>query len=187
MAKDHLAHISRRMAGTTLWLVISMIALNAATWIFPKLSSVEKGYGLSFSLSDRLISSNNLDWNSFPWWQIGGAIVLSSLPLLVLSVGLLNLRSLFKDYSEENYFSSASSFHMEKVGRSVFFWVLFNFFSEPLLSMWITMREPVGQRVLSLSFQASEVVSIFIGMCIILISRILRRAAELNEENKSFV
>lgn len=187
MVEDRLARTSHRMAAATLWLVISMIVLNASIWIFPTLGSIKNGLGLSFFLSDRLVSSVQLDFSSFPWWQIGGAIFISSIPLVVLSSGLLNLRALFKNYSSGDYFSSHSSAYMEKAGRAVMLWVLLNFLSEPLLSLWITMREPVGQRFLSLSFQPSEVISVFIALCVMLIARILRRAAEINEENKSFV
>jgi len=171
----------------TLWLIIGMLVLNAATWLFPKLGSVEGGYGISFSLSDRLISSAWVDVTGLAWWQTLGAIVLSSIPLVVLSMGLLNLRALFRNYAAGNYFSSGSAIYMEKLGWAVNLWVVLTFLCEPLLGLWVTLREPVGQRFMTLSFDSSGIVAIFLATCIILIARILRRATEINTENQQFV
>lgn len=187
MAPDRLAMFCRRMAILTLWLTIIMLALNVAVWLFPTLASVEGGYGFAFSLSNQLISSLNQDLSTFPWWQRLGAILISSVPLLSLSAGLLNLRSLFTNYSSRDYFSVSSSRYLEKMGQSVVLWVVLNFLCEPLLSIWMTMREPVGQRLISLSVDSSAVVALFLAACIIVIARILRRASEISAENQLFV
>ncbi|MEC5318667.1 DUF2975 domain-containing protein [Brenneria populi subsp. brevivirga] len=187
MSPDRLALFCRRMAVVTLWLIIIMLALNAAVWLFPMLASVDGGYGIAFSLSDRLISSLNQDLDSFPWWQRLGAMLLSGVPLLALAAGLLNLRSLFANYASRDYFSPSSSGHLEKMGRAVVLWVVLNFLCEPLLSFWMTMREPAGQRLISLSADSSGVVALFLAACIIVIARILRRASEISAENQQFV
>lgn len=187
MTQDRLAIASQRMAVATLWLVIAMLALNAAIWIFPQLGSADGGYGLSFSLSNRLILSTHMDPRDFPWWQTLGAILVSSIPLAALALGLLSLRALFRSYARGDYFSTTAAGHMEKMGRAVLAWVILDFLCEPLLSVWITLLQPVGHRLLSLSFQTPDVVAIFLAACIVLIARILRRAADINSENQQFV
>ncbi|KAA8996126.1 DUF2975 domain-containing protein [Affinibrenneria salicis] len=187
MALDRLAVVSHRMAALSLGFVIVMLALNAAVWLFPQLSSMEGGSGLAFYLSDQMISMPGLDLTTYPLWQKLGAILLSSIPLLMLTVGLLNLRALFKNYATGDYFSPSSSACMEKMGRAVAAWVALNIVCEPLLSLWLTMREPAGQRLLSLSFDSAGAVALFLAACIIVIARILRRASEINDENQQFV
>lgn len=182
-----LDRLSRRMAVITLWLVILMLTLNAAYWLFPQSASALEGFGLAFSLSDRLISSLQLDIGNFPWWQRLGAILLSSFPLLALSFGLLSLRALFKSYAAGEYFSDSSAAHMERLGRAVVLWVALSFLCEPALSAWATMRLPAGRRLISLSFDSSGVVATFLAACVLVIARILRRASEINAENQHFV
>ncbi|VVE78494.1 hypothetical protein PSP31120_01706 [Pandoraea sputorum] len=175
------------MAAITLWLIVAMLLLNAACWLFPSLSSIRGGYGLGFALTDRLISSLNVDVGSFPVWQKLGGIVLSSIPLLALAVGLRHLRRLFQGYGRREYFSPAAASHLGSVGRSVGLWVVLSLACEPLLSIWLTMRAPAGHRVVTLSFGSQDIVALFLAACIAVIAHILRQASELDSENRQFV
>lgn len=179
--------LARCMASTTLCLIVLMLAANLAVWLFPRLSSIEGGLGLSFSLSDRMVSALGPNVTSMPWWQTLGAIMLSSLPLLVLSFGLLNLRALFKSYAAGEYFSATTSTHMRRLGIAVALWVVLGVLCEPLLSAWATMQLPPGQRFISLSFDSSGIVALFLAGCVIVVASILRRAHEIDSENKHFV
>lgn len=183
MTSDRLSHLSQRMAAATLWLIVAMLLLNAACWLYPSLN----GYGLGFALTDRLISNLGVDVGSFPYWQKLGGIVLSSVPLLVLAIGLRHLRCLFQSYGCREYFSPITANHLGKVGRSVGFWVVLNLICEPLLSIWLTMRAPVGHRMIALSFGPPDIVALFLAACIAVIAHILRHASELNAENQQFV
>jgi hypothetical protein len=175
------------MAAATLWLIVAMLLLNAACWLYPSLNSIRGGYGLGFALTDRLISNLGVDVGSFPYWQKLGGIVLSSVPLLVLAIGLRHLRCLFQGYGRREYFSPTAANHLGKVGRSVGLWVVLNLMCEPLLSIWLTMRAPVGHRMITLSFGSPDIVALFLAACIAVIAHILRHASELNAENQQFV
>lgn len=187
MHHDKLASTCQKMAAFTVLLVAAMILINAATWFFPSLGSVEGGYGIAFSLSNALIPGALDVVDNLPLWQRLGAVVISSIPLLVLANGLLNLRELFRTYAKGDYFSISAATHMEKMGRAVGYWVILNFVCEPLLSLWVTMLAPAGQRFISMSFTSSSVVALFAAACVIIIARILRRAATINQENQQFV
>jgi hypothetical protein len=187
MTSDRLALYSQRMASVTLWFIVAMLLLNAACWLWPALNSVRAGYGIGFGLTDGLISGLEINVGSFPWWQTAGSIALSSIPLLSLGAGLRHLRSLFKCYGRREYFSVATARHLGKVGRSVGFWVVLNLLCEPLLSAWSTMREPVGHRVVTLSFGSGYIVALFLSACIAIIAHILRQASELDSEHRQFV
>lgn len=187
MYKDKLAITCQKMAVFTLLLIVAMVVINAATWFFPSLGSIDGGYGIAFSLSNQLIPGALGVVDSLPIWQRLGAVVISSIPLLVLARGLLSLRALFTSYANGDYFSAAAATHMEKMGRAVGYWVILNFVCEPLLSLWVTMLEPAGQRFISMSFTSSSIVALFVSACVIIIARILRRAASINQENQQFV
>lgn len=184
---DRLAHFCQRMATVTLFFIVSMLLLNAACWLYPKLNSVEAGYGVGFALTDRLISHINIDVASFPWWQKLGGIVLSSLPLLALTIGLHALYNLFKVYGRKEYFSANTAIYLGKIGRGVMLWTILDLLCEPLLSMWLTLREPEGQRLITLSFDSGHIVALFLSACIAVIARILHQANEVHSENQKFV
>jgi hypothetical protein len=187
MASDRLARFSQHMAAVTLCFIVAMLLLNAACWFFPSLNSATNGYGLGFSLTDKLISSLNIDVAGFPWWQKAGCVFLSSVPLLVLAQGLRHLRLLFRSYGRREYFSAAAAAHLGKVGKSVAVWVLLSLLCEPLLSMWSTIRAPVGHRVIAVSFDSPDVVALFLAACIAVIAHILKQASELDSEHRQFV
>ncbi|CAM4176411.1 PEP-CTERM protein-sorting domain-containing protein [Kerstersia similis] len=184
---DALARTSQRMAVLTLLLLFVMLTLNAAIWCYPDLGSKEGGYGLDFALSNQLIPATYGVVENLPAWQRIGAILISSIPLVMLAISLLHLRQLFQHYAQGDYFSGTAATHMEKMGRAVMYWVLLNFLCLPMLSAWVTMREPAGQRFISIAFDSASVVALFVAASIMVIARILKKAATLNQENQQFV
>jgi hypothetical protein len=187
VTSDSLARFSQRMAAVTLCFIVAMLLLNAACWFFPSLNSVTNGYGFGFSLTDKLISNLNIDVAGFPWWQKAGCVLISSVPLLALAHGLRHLRLLFRSYARREYFSAAATTHLGKVGKSVAVWVLLGLLCEPILSVWSTIRAPVGHRVITLSFGSPDVVALFLAACIAVIAHILKQASELDSEHRQFV
>lgn len=185
MKTDQLANYSRIMATLTLVLISIMFLLNLACWVFP---NITLGNGLGFSLAaTNTLEHLNVDVAQMPWWQITGAIVLSSIPLIVLAQGLNALRQLFQSYGAGYYFSPESAGQLRKVGQGVALWVLLSFCLEPIMSLWLTMLQPAGQRTITLSFEASQVVALFLAASVMIIARILGSASALAEENQQFV
>ncbi|MEW5510792.1 DUF2975 domain-containing protein [Pseudomonas sp. LF135] len=186
MNTQRLAQLSQRMSLLTLLLIVVMLVLNTGVWLFPVLGSSADGLGLSFSLSDR-IQDSGVQIALLPWWQKLGGIVLSSIPLVALVSGLNHLRQLFRNYARGEYFSSAAAQHLGKVGRAVALWVLLDFVCEPLLGLWVSMNEPLGQRFFTLSLTPPSFVALFLAACIAVIARILWQASEVDSENRTFV
>nr|WP_260441523.1 DUF2975 domain-containing protein [Serratia fonticola] len=163
-----------------------MLLLNTVYWLFPNVAE-NQGYGFDFSLSNKLISSLAVNLHAFPWWQIAGGIIISSVPLLALALGLYHLRLLFKTYGQRAYFSDIAANHLGKMGQYVAIWTILELLCEPLLSYWTTMLEPVGQRVVTMSFDSGNIVALFLAACIAIIAQILKQASRLHSENQQFV
>lgn len=185
MTSNQITLLSRRMAAITLWLIIGMLAFNLACWLFPTWI-IERG-SMTMSLSGRLLSSLKPDLENLSWGSKCVGIFLSSLPLVVLASGLLSLRALFQQYTYGEYFSSSSAIHLRKLSQAIALWVVANFLCEPLLSVWLTLQNPVGERLISLSFNSSSLIALFLATCIAIVGRILQRAGELNSENQGFI
>lgn len=185
MTRDNLAGYSRLMATLTLLLIVGMLMLNAACWIFPTLASEQ---GLGFSLTAISTDGNLASLTQhMPIWQVLGGILLSSVPLLVLAAGLLSLRRLFQHYSRGEYFCEDAATLLGRVGLYLACWVLASFLLEPLLGVWTTFMQPPGERLFTLSFNSADLVSLFVAASVMVIARIQRRAALLAEENRQFV
>lgn len=183
MTTDLLANRSRVLATATLILVVSMLLANIAYWIFPDALGIFMG---GFNLT-AMISQLNANISLMPWWQAAGGIVLSSIPLLILAKGLLALRSLFLAYSKGEYFSSESADLLGKVGKSVLLWVLASLVLTPVMSVWITFTRPAGERLLSINFEPSHIVALFLSASLMIIARSLSNACSLARENEQFV
>ncbi|WP_175765582.1 DUF2975 domain-containing protein [Burkholderia ambifaria] len=186
MHSDRIARISQQMATVTLGIIVGMLVLNAACWAFPSLNGAS-GPGLVFGLTDSVISNLRVDVAAFPWWQKAVGILLSSVPLVALANGLRHLRALFRTYARRDYFSVQAAGHLGKTGRAIGLWVLLSLLCEPLLSVWATLREPVGHHVVSIGFSLPYVVALFTAACIAVIAHILRQASELDAEHRQFV
>lgn len=184
MRSNRLALYSQRMAAITFAFIVAMMAVNAVSWLFPEVASQ---YGLGFALTERQLSSLPGGAMELAGWQRLGGILLSSIPLLVLALGLLNLRQLFKRYALGQYFSSEAAVYLGNAGRGVALWVLLDFLCEPFLSLLVTINAPVGQRLLSFSITAPSFVALFLAACIAIIARILSQASEVDSENRTFV
>ncbi|MBP6117547.1 MAG: DUF2975 domain-containing protein [Neisseriaceae bacterium] len=187
MKTQKLAQTAKRMALLTLALMAAMLLLNTAYWLWPNLTSIDGGYGFGFGLTDRLVPSLGIDVAAMPWWQTLGAMVISGIPLLVLALGLYQLYLLFTCYARGDYFTVGAALHLGKVGKAVALWVALAFLCEPVLSLWLTMTAPPGQRMVSLSFQPSAFVALFIAASVVMVARILGAASEVADENKQFI
>jgi hypothetical protein len=186
MDLNHLTKYSQRMAFLTLILMAGMLLFNAALWLFPVLGARD-GLGAGFSLSGVMLDQLAVRIEILAWWQILGAIFISSVPLIALASGLNHLRRLFKSYASGEYFSSSAAVHLGKVGQRVVFWVVSSFICTPLLSVLVTLHSPPGQRLFTISFTPADFVALFLAGCIAVIARILVRANELESESKHFV
>lgn len=183
MTTDRLAHHSRLLAHATLALIIGMLVINVGYWMFPLQIGTYIG---EFNLSS-LTQTLDADIEQMPWWQATGGAVLSSIPLLVLARGLWALHGLLEAYGRSDYFSPASAELLSKVGKGVCFWVLATFLLTPVMSVWITVLRPVGERMLTVSFEPSQLVALFLAASVMIVARSLHNACSLARENQQFV
>ncbi|QKJ66778.1 DUF2975 domain-containing protein [Deefgea piscis] len=186
MTPIKMAQTSQKLAYFSLCLALTILLLNAAFWLFPTLAAFSQQAGLGFLLTERAQAYIN-PLTALPMWQVAGAIVLSSIPLLAMSFGLFHLRALFQTYARGDYFSLAAASHLGKVAHAAIGWAVLDFICSPLLILWVTMLNPVGQRVLSISLTPASLMLVFLGLSLSVIAHILQQASALATENQQFV
>lgn len=178
---NKLARFSQCMAVATLCLALAMFIINFLCWLSPELGNSTFG----FSFSSSLLMSVNINPLQLPLWQLIGGIIISSLPLIALTLAALHLFHLFRLYAQKNYFSNQAAQHLGRVGLFIFIWVILQFLTEPVLGFWLTFNAPEG--IITLSFTSSDLISLFLGGCFWVIAHILREASLLYQENQSFI
>ena len=187
MSTDALARFSQRMVSTTLLLMVAIIVMNTAVLFFPSISLTHELAGINLSLSDRLLSTLNIRLPDLPWWQAVGAGVISFLVVLPLCYSLFHLRALFHSYARRDYFSAGAAQHMRKIGASLGAWVIMTIVVDPLLSYWLTMLKPAGEREILFGFELQSIAWLFVSACVMAVAKILEKATAINEENKLFL
>ncbi len=187
MKPDRFARLSQQMATLTLLFAIAMLLLNGACWLYPHFGFSDGNASLEFALMSQLPPSLNIDVQRLPVWQQAGGLVLSTVPLLALAVGLLHLRALFQTYGSGKYFSAAAARHLRKVSQSIALWVVLNLISQPLLSVWLTLHAPIGQRTLTLGVGSADITALFLAACVAIIAHILGQVSAMNAEYRQFI
>ncbi|OTA15248.1 hypothetical protein Xvie_02914 [Xenorhabdus vietnamensis] len=175
--------ISLVMSKLSLLIIFAVIVMNITSWLEPKL--ILEKYGFEFSLTGRILS--HFDKDTFSTWKLMGGILISTIPLLSLVGSFWAFYRLFGNYRKGDYFSKDTVKYLEYAGWGVVLWSILDIFCEPLLTLWLTMSAPAGERFISLSLTSSHFVAIFISVCLMIISRILYQACDIYEENQSIL
>lgn len=117
---------------------------------------------------------------------IGGFLVSAALGALVIG-GLHYLRRFFKLCAKGDIFTAdgASSLHI--FSKYMVFYAFLAIPAETLIGLIMTINNPVGERVLSMSFQTYDLTVIFLCLVVFAISWVYRESVEVAHENKQFI
>ena len=129
----------------------------------------------------------NVDPVSLSGWQAAIATLMDTSLILLLVYAFYQLRLLFINYSQSEYFSVKSANHCYIFGKLLVCWVVISFLSEPLLTTILTYNQEESARYFSISFSSDEIITLFLAISIMLIGQILKKACQLAEENKQFI
>ncbi|OCG21591.1 hypothetical protein A9G11_00210 [Gilliamella sp. wkB108] len=140
--------------------------------------------GYSFFISGAL---DDVDPKTLSLWQATLATLIDTLSILILAYAFYQLRLLFLNYSQSEYFSEKSSNHCYIFGKMLVIWSIFGILSEPLLTFILTFNRDPAERYISFSFTGDDVMTLFPAISIMLIGQILKKACQIAEENKQFI
>ncbi len=140
------------------------------------------------SLSESLINvniepvpecSNTLSVNL----QIIGFIS-SLLPLSALIYGIIHIKKLFSFYQEGITFSLEQVILFKKVSKALVLWIVFSIIYESIKSILFSWNNPVGEGLVTISFDASQLGILTMSIVILVIAWIMDEGRILSEENK---
>lgn len=101
---------------------------------------------------------------------------------LVAMFGFYHLVKLFKLYEKGQIFTQANIKEMKMGAYTIFVWCIANFFTSILLVLALTINNPVGQRILSISLDTKDFSTLVVGIIAIVIVQIMEEARKIKDE-----
>jgi hypothetical protein len=134
-----------------------------------------------------LFMSGLLDFFHTQWTYTSGSIAILSaiLEISPLALGIVFLKSIFKSYRKGNIFSAHNARYYQRIGILLELdALLIKPLSNMLMELALTLSNPPGQRLISITFTEFNFLEIFSGIIVIVISWVMLEGLRLQEENK---
>ncbi|WP_114784015.1 DUF2975 domain-containing protein [Vibrio tetraodonis] len=112
------------------------------------------------------------------------ALLASGLPCGILFYALVLLKRLFRSYENAEIFTLQTVKYYRQLGLVFFYWAIGGFIYSGLISVALSFNNPPGERVLSLSFSGLDVMVIFCGCIVLVISHVMHQAQQIADEQK---
>ena len=112
------------------------------------------------------------------------ALLASTLPCGIVFYALFLLRRLFKSYEKAEIFTIQTVKYYRQLGFVFFYWAIGGFIYSGLISVALSFNNPPGERVLSLSFSGLDVMALFCGFIVVVISHVMHQAQQIADEQK---
>lgn len=111
----------------------------------------------------------------------------SLLPLSALMYLLFNLIKLFSLYKQGIVFSLKHVSLFKKTSKLLIIWVFLSIIYESVKSVLFSWGNPVGERVLSVSFGSEQLTVLIVATLVYLIAWVIDEGRELAEENQMVI
>ena len=125
--------------------------------------------------------------SSVPATTLVLGFLISMIPGGLTIYAVWRLRTLFGLYAQGMIFTAANIRCLRSFALAVLGFALAKLISGSLMSVALTINNPPGERMLSVSFGSSEVTTLFIGCVFLVISWIMEEGRELAEEQAQIV
>lgn len=110
------------------------------------------------------------------------AILTSLIYCSIIMYALKILIQLFGNYENKHIFTLENARCYQKLGYSVFYWVGGSIFYQPLMTLILTFNNPPHHRMIMISFQGIDFLTLLIGTIIVIISWVMKEGYHLADE-----
>ncbi|PKG39784.1 DUF2975 domain-containing protein [Psychromonas sp. Urea-02u-13] len=101
----------------------------------------------------------------------------------IIMYALQVLIHLFRNYERNEIFSMNNTMSYQKLGYCLFYWVGASVIYGAILSVILSFNNPPGERILSISFEGMDLLTIMLGFIILIISWVMKEGFILADEN----
>jgi hypothetical protein len=121
-----------------------------------------------------------------PFGQFAAGIVLA-LPVGVMIWGLLAARRMFGEFSQGDVLTESAANHLRIFAASVLAQAPLGPLTAAGFSAALSLGNPSGRRFLAVAFSTTDYFALIVGGVLFAAATVMREAARLDRENKSFV
>ncbi|MDM3872549.1 DUF2975 domain-containing protein [Porticoccus sp. W117] len=179
---QHIEKLSRRMALASLICIIALPLALAIVWTSNNPILMEQIIGLDIQNINQQGATSGLSLIQ----RVLGFLA-SMLPVGMLMWGLWNLKQLFSQYARLHLFNTATTTCLQRFAKALIFIAPLDILSGALISLITSFHNPAGQKALQISIGQPQLSTLFIGLVILAIARVLMVGQQLKEENEQFV
>jgi len=124
---------------------------------------------------------------TFPLTTLVLAFFVSLIPACVVVYGVIKLKDLFKLYEEGIVFSEQNVRCFYCLGCALICWVGAKIIFTALISIVLSFNNPVGEKMVVVELNISDLSLLIIGAVVILISWVMQEAVKLEDEQAYLV
>ena len=138
--------------------------------------------GKSVQTPEGYVNLSTVQWTSFSKTLGFSANILGLLPFVL---SLFGLKSIFRNYQQGEIFSTANARHYKYLGWIFFFdALLIKSLSNTLMVLAVTLSNPPGRRWVTVGFGTPNMKSLFYGIIVIVISKVMLEATKIHDDQK---
>ena len=174
---------ARRLSRTLYWIFLmgAVLAPLAACLVCLNLEWVVGHAGQGFSLGFNLgVGPESV--GPITWGVRGLALLAMAAPTALTSYVLWNLALLFRDYARDEIFTDENTRRLRRVGLFLLVRELLAPLEGAVLSVILTMHNPPGQHLLTVSLEGSNLTSIVTALTIIVAAHVMAQARAIQAE-----
>lgn len=109
-------------------------------------------------------------------------LLVQGIPLSITAMICFRLAQLFKLYEKGDLFENSNIQLIKNIGILMIVGELLQFIYQPLMSLVLTITNPVGERYISMSFDSSNISTLLTGCIILTASLIVKEANQLKSD-----
>jgi hypothetical protein len=132
------------------------------------------------------IAPSNIQNPIQPWQRIVG-IGLTEIPVVLMCLGLWQVRKCFQDFSKGEVFTDNAAVYLKKFSVWMMRSAIAALVVGALLSSLLTLGNAVGSRILAIGVSTEQVLLLFFACVVWLMAEIIRQGQALAQENSSFI
>ena len=119
--------------------------------------------------------------------QLIGGFSISMTSQLVILYGVWRLRALFLAYRRGELFEVSTTGHLKVFSISVLVYLLLQPVTEAALTALLTMGNPEGERMVSISFGSDDIYMLLLGAVLLVVAWVLNEGAKAARENRMII
>ena len=175
---DRLKRLSRMLYGFSYALIVVLVVIGVVLAVMVAI--------------DTTVVSNLYPGIARDPTLVSAPVGFASVALAWISLGLMIhaivcLMRMFALFGDGRVFDPQAAFWMRRAGVTLFVLAIYSTFGRTLTILLLSLANPAGERQLSIGFEGTQLLSVFVAGVFVLVAHALVIGGEIERENRSIV